>query len=333
MMGDSSSPLVVIATPVYNGAKFIEAAVRSVRAQTYRPLVHCVLNNASTDGTGEILARLTAEPGVQLIVRHNSETLPQADNFNAVLGLIPSDAKYFRLLCADDSIPPDAISAMVRVAESADNVVMTAGIERVNGSERPHYFPTETEIFEASNAVARILSDEARIPHVHVLYRTDVLRAGEEFYATAYNATDIDAVLRVLSRGGRMGFVHAPIADTTHHPDSRTQTYDKQHRTYIWEKFVFIERYGPAALSNTEFARLRMRYRRIVYRRLLWWAATGGLQHARRDLERLRVRGSLPSLLDYLDAVVAWPAHLYTKAVSRLHEPRPWPSDAARPVS
>jgi glycosyltransferase involved in cell wall biosynthesis len=318
---------------VYNGAKFIEGAVRSVRAQTYPRLVHCVLDNASTDGTGDILARLGAGEKPPLVVRRNAATLSQAENFNAVLRLIPPEAKYFRLLCADDSIPPDAIARMVRVAESADNVVMTAGIERVNGNERPHYFPRESELFEASNALARVLADEARIPHVHVLYRTDVLREGEDFYSTEYNASDIDTVLRVLSRGGRMGFAHEPIADTTHHPDSRTQTYDREHRTYIWEKFVFIERYGPAALSNTEFARLRKRYRRIVYRRMLWWAATGAARLAKRDLDRLRARDAAPTLVDYADAVLTWPAHLYTKLVARPQDAQPWPADAVKPAS
>lgn len=333
-MSDASSPVVAIVTPVYNGAKFIETAVRSVRTQAYRPLIHCVLDNASTDATAEILARLAQEPGdVPLVIRRNNETLSQSDNFNAVLTLIPQEAKYFRLLCADDSIPEGAIQAMVQVAESAEDVVMTAGIERVNGAVRPHFFPAETEIFEASNAVARILVDAARIPHVHVLYRTDVLRPDEAFYSTEYNAADIDTVLRVLSRGGRMGFVHAPIADTTHHPDSRTETYDREHRTWIWESFVFVERYGPAALSNTDFARLRKRYRRIVYRRLLWWMLTGAFKHAQRDLGRLRERGAAPGVMDYIDAALTWPAHGYTKAVARLQEARAWPADAVKPAS
>lgn len=333
-MNGGALPLVAIVTPVYNGAKFIETAVRSVRAQSYRPLIHCVLDNASTDGTGEILARLAKEASdVTLIVHRNSETLSQSENFNAVLKHIPPEATYFRLLCADDAIPEGAIAEMVRVAESTEDVVMTAGVERVNGDVRPHYFPAETQIFEANNALARILADEARIPHVHVLYRTDVLRLGEDFYSTEYNAADIDTVLRVLSRGGRMGFVHAPIADTTHHPDSRTQTYDKEHRTWIWEKFVFIERYGPAAFSNTDFARLRKRYRRIVYRRLLWWIVSGAATHAKRDLDRLRARDASPSVIDFIDAVLTYPAHLYTKSVARQHEPRPWPSDSVRPAS
>jgi glycosyltransferase involved in cell wall biosynthesis len=325
---------VAIVTPVYNGAAFIEAAVQSVRAQDYPRLVHCVLDNASTDATSEILARLSQDDAATpLVVSRNNETLSQADNFNAVLRHIPPEAKYFRLLCADDSIPEGAISAMVAVAESADNVMMTAGVERVNGDIRPHFFPPESQIFDAANALARILADEARIPHVHVLYRTETLREGEDFYAPEVNAADIDTVLRVLSRGGRMGFVHTPIADTTHHPDSRTQTYDREHRTFIWEKFVFIERYGPAALSNTEFARLRKRYRRIVYRRMLWWAVSGGLEHARRDLARLRERGAEPGFFDYVDAVLSWPAHVYTKSVARVHEARPWPADAVKPAS
>ena len=50
-------PLVAVITPVYNGAKHVEDALSAVQAQTYRPLVHCIVDNASTDATPDIIAR------------------------------------------------------------------------------------------------------------------------------------------------------------------------------------------------------------------------------------------------------------------------------------
>lgn len=52
-------PLVSIVTPVYNGARFLEALVDSVRSQTYPHIEHIVIDDGSTDGgaTRAILAR------------------------------------------------------------------------------------------------------------------------------------------------------------------------------------------------------------------------------------------------------------------------------------
>ena len=141
--------------------------------------------------------------------------------------------------------------------------------------------------------------------------------------------------MRVLSRGGRAGFVHSYNADTRRYAGSGSllQTLAPKVNAKIWEKLVSIERYGPAVLSNTEFARVRRRFLRVYYRRLLWWAATGRMDIVRRDIARLRDRGHAPNFWRFVDAVAAWPAYLFAKRVSRPHRPRRWPADAARPAA
>jgi glycosyltransferase involved in cell wall biosynthesis len=323
--------LVAVVTPVYNGAKHLEETIRAVQAQTYRPLVHCILDNASTDGTAEILARY-ANAEVKIITARNPETIPFQANFNAVLKLIPPGTAYFRMLHADDSLPPDAIEAMMAVARLADDVVMVAGAERMNGIDRPHRFPPDTSVFEASAMLARTLVDEAHVPSAHALYRIDTIRDGEEFYGTNTIECAVEAVHRVLSRGGRAGFVHRYNADTRRYAESGSliQTLAPKVKAVIWEKLLFIERYGPAALSNTDFALVQRRFLRVYYRRILWWFATGRGDIAMRDLTRLRERGHRPNPWDFLVAMAVWPVYLFNKRIRRPYAPRPWPSDAEK---
>ena len=312
----TSRPLVAVVTPVYNGGPFLAGAMDAVQAQTYRPLVHVVLDNASTDNTAEIIARY-ANRDVPVIAHRNAATVPQADNANAVVAYTPPEARYFKLLCADDGMSPNAIELMMDVASSARDVLVVGGIERVNGRPRPTRLPPEMKIFEANNAIARILCDDARPPFPHVMFRTDVLRQGEPFYDKQYVAIDVDALLRVLSRGGRFGFVHEPIFDSLHHKGSVTQTVGVRTMSIMWELLQFIEQYGRRAMSETEFLRLRRRHRRSFYRRLLWWRTFGRSQLFQRDMARLTESGAAPNLTDYVDAVVAWPSHLYAKHISR----------------
>lgn len=330
--------LVAVVTPVYNGAKHLEDAIRAVQAQTYRPLVHCILDNASTDATAEIVASY-ADADVPIVTARNPRTVTFQENFNAVLRLMPPETAWFRMLHADDSMPPHAIAAMMEVAKSADEVVMVAGGERMNGKDRPHFFPPECSVFEASNMLARTFSDEAHVPSAHVLWRRDTILPGEDFYPTDTVECIQAAVARVLSRGGRAGFVHRHIADTTRYAGSGSliDTFAPKVKAVLWEKLLFIERYGPAALSNIEYKRVHRRFLRVFYRRLLWWAATGALDTARRDRQRLAARGHAPNPWDFIEAVAVWPAHLFAKRVSRPHAAQPWPADAVtstdRPIA
>jgi glycosyltransferase involved in cell wall biosynthesis len=324
-----SRPLVAVITPVYNGAKHIEDAIRSVQAQTYRPLVHCIVDNASTDDTGEIIARY-ANAEVPIITVRNPETVTFQENSNKVLSLIPPEADYFRMLHADDGMPPTAIADMMDVALSADDIAMVAGGERLNGVDRAHYFPPECSVFEASNMLARYLSDETHIPTAHVLYRRDVIREGEDFYPKDIVECYIAAVCRTLSRGHRAGFVHRYNADTRRYKGSGSliDTFAPTVKAVLWEKLLFIEWYGPAALSNTEYKRVLRRFLRVFYRRLVYWFFAGMAQMALRDYRRLKERGHAPSAWDFFESVAIWPYYLFLKRIAKPHAPPRWPKDA-----
>jgi len=51
----NDTPRISIITAVYNGRKYIEECIRSVRAQTYANVEHIIIDGGSTDGTQEVL--------------------------------------------------------------------------------------------------------------------------------------------------------------------------------------------------------------------------------------------------------------------------------------
>ena len=183
--------------------------------------------------------------------------------------------------------------------------------------------------------LARFLSDEAHIPTAHVLFRTDVMRDGEVFYPNDIVECYIASVCRTLSRGKRAAFVHKYIADTIRHKDSGSLVFTlaPKVKAVIWEKLLFIERYGPACLSNTEYKRVLNRFLRVFYRRILFWAVSGSAAIAKRDLDRLASRGHKPSLLDFIASVAVWPYYLFLKRVKRPQAPPRWASDATTAAS
>jgi glycosyltransferase involved in cell wall biosynthesis len=326
-------PLVAVITPCYNGERHVENAIKAVQAQTYRPLVHCIVDNASTDATPQIIARY-ANAEVPIITIRNPETVSFQQNSNKVAALIPAEATHFRMLHADDTMPPNAIADMMEVALADETIVMVAGIEKMNGVLRNHDFPAECTFYESSNMLARFLSDEAHIPTAHVLFRTDAMRSGEDFYPNDIVECYIASVCRTLSRGKRAGFVHKYIADTIRHKiPARWCLRWRRVKAVIWEKLLFIERHGPAALSNTEYKRVLNRFLRVFYRRILFWAVSGAGAIAKRDLGRLASRGHRPNPLDFIASVAVWPYYLFLKRVKRPQAPPRWPADSTTAAS
>ncbi|MBE3040847.1 MAG: glycosyltransferase [Chloroflexi bacterium] len=50
------NPLVTVVMAVYNGERFLRAALDSALAQTYQPLEVITINDGSTDGSAKVLA-------------------------------------------------------------------------------------------------------------------------------------------------------------------------------------------------------------------------------------------------------------------------------------
>ncbi len=164
-------PLVAIATPVYNGARFLAETMASVQAQTYPNVVHVVLDNASTDETPDIIDRFRGGR-VPLITRRNDTTLPQTDNWNAVLRMIPEEARYFRILPADDLIMPEFVEKLVALGEAHPEVAIIGCREFENDTLRHSDLPLRPGVFDGKAIVRGSLRYHiVGFPHLHSLYR------------------------------------------------------------------------------------------------------------------------------------------------------------------
>jgi len=98
--------------PVYNGANFLEEALQSIADQTLENVQTVVSDNASTDGTAQILDQWQDRLNLRVITQE--KTLPMQSHFNALLEL--AETEFYMLLCHDDYLAdPDAL----RLAQDA----------------------------------------------------------------------------------------------------------------------------------------------------------------------------------------------------------------------
>jgi glycosyltransferase involved in cell wall biosynthesis len=113
-------PTVSICIPTYNRKDYLLETLKSVFAQTYNDFEVVVLDDGSTDGTKEMVARAGCP------VRYYwHENQGEAATCNKLVEL--SRAAYISFIHSDDLLVPDAIERMVDVMDSEAGEVVVYG--------------------------------------------------------------------------------------------------------------------------------------------------------------------------------------------------------------
>ncbi|RMF85673.1 MAG: glycosyltransferase family 2 protein [Planctomycetota bacterium] len=126
--GSSPTPLVSVGVPVYNGARFLEQALASIRAQTLSDIEIIISDNASTDATPDICRRAAAE---DCRVRYTrlERNVGAAANFNRCAAL--ARGAYFKWAAHDDEIAPTLLEKCVDRLERDPRAVLCYSRTRV----------------------------------------------------------------------------------------------------------------------------------------------------------------------------------------------------------
>jgi glycosyltransferase involved in cell wall biosynthesis len=99
------SPRFSVIIPAYNQAQFIAATIRSVLEQTFGDFEIIVINDASPDNTGDVVAQFS-DPRVRYIFHETNKGLPGARN----TGLLAASGELIALLDADDLFHPEKLA-------------------------------------------------------------------------------------------------------------------------------------------------------------------------------------------------------------------------------
>lgn len=109
-----SRALVSIIVPVFNAAAHLEPCVRSILAQTYDRIELILIDDGSTDGSGEVCDRLAAEDS-RIVVRHQVNAgIAGAQN----AGLDLATGALLTFCDNDDLMSPRMLERLVGLIES-----------------------------------------------------------------------------------------------------------------------------------------------------------------------------------------------------------------------
>ncbi|MHB8519330.1 MAG: glycosyltransferase family A protein [Limisphaerales bacterium] len=99
--------------PVYNGERFLQAALGSLAQQTRRPDRVVVLDNCSTDGTRNITERFRE---LKCEWQRNESNLGLIANLNRALGFA-NQTEYLHILPVDDLLKPNFFGRLLSLLE------------------------------------------------------------------------------------------------------------------------------------------------------------------------------------------------------------------------
>ena len=129
---DATSPLLSVVVPAYQVEDYLAACLRSILGQSHAALEVVVVDDGSTDTTGEIADRIAAEdPRVRVIHQPNAG-LGAARNE----GVRRSTGTYLAFADSDDLVVDEAYAALVGSLERTGSDVAIGAVERLRGDDR-----------------------------------------------------------------------------------------------------------------------------------------------------------------------------------------------------
>ena len=104
-------PEVSIIIPVYNNEQYIEKCIQSVLNQTFENFEVIVINDGSTDKSGEILEKLNREDSRIILIEQKNQGVAVARN----RGMNKATGKYISFIDSDDYVSNDYIEYLYRL--------------------------------------------------------------------------------------------------------------------------------------------------------------------------------------------------------------------------
>lgn len=112
-----SQRLVSVVLPVRNGANYLGAALDSVLAQSFSDFTLHVSDNASDDGTADMLSDY-ARRDRRVVVSRSVEPIGQVANMNRAVSL--AQTPWVRMLCHDDLMRADCMAQTLAAVQAVD---------------------------------------------------------------------------------------------------------------------------------------------------------------------------------------------------------------------
>lgn len=267
-MSTGKGPLVTVLTPVYNGEKYLVECIESVLTQSYENWEYIIVNNRSSDRTGEI-AEDYARRDSRIRIHHNDDFLNALQNHNRAFSLMARESKYCKLVHADDWLFPECVERMVGVAEKNSSVGIVGSYGLWSNEVRCDGLPYPSMVVSGREIARQTILGNLYLflSPSSLLIRSDLIRERSNFYNEAHLHADVEVCYELL-QDADFGFVHQVLTFIRRHDDSRTASATQKLDMIMHSNLELLVHYGPIYLGTEEYQTLLKEKLKAYYRTL-----------------------------------------------------------------
>lgn len=291
---------VSVVIPVYNGEEYLEQCLQSVLDQSYADWDCAIVDNCSTDRSGEI-AHAFADRDPRFRVIDADEFLGQIENINRAIATAQPDADYVKPLFADDHLFPRCLEEMVAAGERNPTAAIVSAFRLEETHVSCDGLPPAREFFDGREVCRRSLRDGVFVfgSASSLLFRGEVVRSRQPFYQIDCFHEDTEACYEILADHD-LAFVPQVLTFTRRENESVTSGLREIDSAYRLDRLATVLHYGPRFLPEEEFASTRREAERKYYRFLgertlyatdarFWQVHHGELARAGASIDRGRL--------------------------------------------
>jgi glycosyltransferase involved in cell wall biosynthesis len=209
-----NKPLVTCIIPVFNGEKFIEAAIESVLNQTYKTIEIIVIDDGSTDNTQKLVKKFNGN--VKYIYQSNSGSAAARN-----LGISKASGDFIGFLDSDDIWDKNKISLQLECFRNhLDIEACLCNIKLVSDKE----IPDDQYVILTPYSVCSILIKRETVSRVG--YFNINLKYGE----------DTDWFMRIKKLDIPLKILNEKLVYARLHKDNLTNSFNVRTREEIFSK-------------------------------------------------------------------------------------------------
>jgi glycosyltransferase involved in cell wall biosynthesis len=222
-------PLVSVCVPVFNRRELVGEAISSALAQHHPHLEILVQDNASDDGTAEVLAALAARDP-RVVVARNETTVPMAANWNRVIAR--ARGELVAVLSSDDLLEPGFLAACLPALEDGGLDAVTTNFYWLQeGRKLERGFKVPGGVYRGRLATM-LLKNPFNI-NVTLFRRAllERLRLHGRVFREPYISCDYDLWMRIAAAGGRIAYLeHVHGGCYRVHPENISRAHSTIYR-------------------------------------------------------------------------------------------------------
>lgn len=197
------NPLISVIVPIYNSEQYLDMCVKSILGQTYENIEVVLVDDGSSDQSGEMCDQFACKDRRIIVVHHqNNKGSSAARN----TGLQKATGEWIGWVDSDDWVEPNMYEELIRLCRQAEvNVAVGGWMEEF--PQKTVLYKWEAEMIkDGLSALYALLEDQVMQPSMcNKLWKREMFDG--IFFPEGRCCDDIAVSYRLIERADRVGCV------------------------------------------------------------------------------------------------------------------------------